>query len=280
MRLKFTLLALCLFLSSCSVKLSYQFLDEALGWQLGRYVDLNSQQNKQAKAFIDEFHSWHRQTQLPLYADYLEQLKHGLNDQQVTAAYLHKESDVMQDMLDASMLRLLPGLTDVAMGLSDEQVNEVVEKLTKERKEYKEDYVDDSPEDISKRRLRDLKRYFEPFFGRFSKEQKQLFADWEAELEPYESYMLVQQLNWQKAFLQAMSLRSDRDALQASLKQLMLYRTDNWDAELQRRLDYNQEMTFEMLAKLFNSRSEKQRQRLARKFDQYAKDLRELAADK
>ncbi|WP_370979761.1 DUF6279 family lipoprotein [Agaribacterium sp. ZY112] len=271
--------SLSLSLTSCSVKMSYQFLDEALGWQLGRYVDLDRDQNKLAKQFIDDFHLWHRHTQLPLYADYLDQLKVGLNDQVVTAKYLHDESNVMQDLLDQSMMKLLPEITEIANSLNDKQVEEVVERLTKERKEYKEDYIDASRSELKKRRLRDMKRYFDPFFGRFTKTQKKLFDDWEAQLEPYEELMPVQQLNWQKDFLHAMTFRGQPEKLQAELKQLMLYRTDNWDSELQRRLDYNQDITFEMLAKLFNSRNEKQKARLAKKFDQYAEDLRELAKD-
>lgn len=265
-------------LTSCTVKLSYGFLDNLMSWKLGQYVKLDAEQKKFAKTAIDDFHRWHRETQLCSYATYLESLRDGMLAGPVTAEYLHIESNKLQDMIDVSMEKLLPDLTKLAATFSEQQIAQVVSELKKNREEYRDDYVDADSKHIQKERIKDITRYIGGFFGRFSDQQKQRLIEWEESLSPHEELMLKQQEQWQADFLTAMQYQDKPDELQARLRNLMLYRTDNWDKELQQRLDINQDLTFAMLADLFNSQSDKQKDKLRRKFDQYISDLNDLAS--
>ena len=276
LRLSFVVLLLSIS-AGCSIKITYHFLDNLIGWQLSQYVSFTQEQKREVQAMLKEFHSWHRRTQLTLYADYLEQLKNTLLNDKITGEYLHQESDNLQDMLDISVEQLLPGLTSIAVSLDDEQIAEIVTNLEKDRKEYQEDYIDDSDEKVQKRRIKDLTRYIGPFFGKFSDEQKQMLVDWEENLVPHERLMIKQQLHWEQDFLSAMDYQDQPEILSQKLLVLMLYRSDNWDQELQDIMDKNQIHTFAMLAKLFNSQSPKQKAKMKRKFDQYITDFRELA---
>ena len=264
-------------LNSCTIRLSYHLLDNIMMWELNQYASLKGQQKKDARQAIDDFHKWHRQTQLDDYADYLENLKSQMLAGPVSAKFLHKESDKLQNMLDVSADKILPSVTDVAATLSEDQIQQVLEKLKDDREEYRKDYIDADDEKIQKRRIRDLTRYIGGFFGRFTEEQKQRLIDWEDSLEPHEEFMIKQQIKWQAEFIEAMTFQDQPTELQARLRNLILYRTDNWDTELQRRLDVNQTLTFVMLADLFNSQTAKQKQKMERKFDQYIDDLRALA---
>jgi len=251
-RFKLLVLALaCVFLmTGCTVRVAYGMLDTIMGWQLGQYVTLKGEEKKFMKHTFDEFHDWHRSTQLSLYIDYLKQLKQGMITKPITAEYLHAESDKLQDLLDSSVGYLVPGLTQVAMGLNNEQI----------------------------RRINDITRYIGGFFGSFTDEQKQALIKWETNLVPHEELMIKQQEIWQQEFLNAMTFQDSQAELQTRIQALMLVRTDNWDPELQRVLDLNQRATFEMLAELFNSQTPKQRKKLERKFDQYINDFTILAA--
>lgn len=270
------ILGCMLLLNSCTIKISYRFLDNILGWQISQYVDLKGQQKKEASAALDAFHDWHRETQLPLYVNYLENLKVGMLTSRITATYLHEESNKLQDLLDLSMTQILPSVTSVAATLNEAQIQQVTEKLKKDREEYRRDYIEAPDKKIQKRRIRDLTRYIGGFFGKFNKEQKQRLIAWEESLSAHEELMIDQQKQWEVDFLTAMKFQSDKVELQQRLRNLMLYRTDNWEPELQRRLDRNQSQTFEMLAELFNSQSEKQRQKMEKKFDSYIGDLNDL----
>lgn len=272
-----TLLGLLLCLSACTVKLSYKFLDNLLSWQINQYVSLNSEQKKITDSAIDAFHDWHRHTQLTLYADYLEALRDDLLSGPTTADYLHKKSNALQDLLDQSMDELMPTITSVASTLDEEQIQEVLTRMRKDQEEYRDDYIDDDDKRIQKRRIRNITRYLGGFFGKFTDEQKQRLNDWESNLEPYETLMLAQQEQWEHDFVDAMNFQDQPDKLQSKLRALMLYRTDNWNPELQKQLDINQENTFIMIADLFNSQSDKQKQKMERKFNHYIDDLRDLA---
>jgi len=280
LRLKqaFLLFACLILLSGCTVRVAYGMLDTLLNWQLGKYVSLKGNQKKVAKNTFEAFHTWHRATQLTLYAEYLKNLKTGMLAGNITGDFLHKESDKLQDLLDESVAYLVPGLTQIASSLSDEQIEEVVENLVNERDEYREDYIDDDDVKIQKRRINDLTRYVGGFFGAFTEEQEALLKNWESNLVPHEQLMMTQQIIWQNEFIDAMNYQDDLAELQKRIHALMLVRTDNWDPELQRVLDINQRATFDMLATLFNSQTPKQRKKLEKKFDQYINDLTILAA--
>ncbi len=274
------ILALVVMLGSCSIKVTYSFLDNLMNWQIGRYVTLKGEQKDLASATFKDFHRWHRETQLTLYADYLESIKLTLLEGDVSADYLHEESNKLQLLIDKSVEQLLPGLTDIASSLTDAQIDEVRKNLKKERDEYKRDYVDDEDEKIQKRRIRDVTRYMGQFFGRFSESQKKRMLDWETNLHPYEELMLAQQEEWETGFVDAMQYRDNKPELQNRLHKLMFYRTDDWDTELQAQLDINQQATFIMLADLFNSQTPKQKKKMRNKFDQYIRDFRSLAGQK
>ncbi len=272
------LILICLtLLNGCTVRIAYAVLDNILGWQLGQYVSLKGEQKALSKKTFKRFHSWHRQTQLPLYIDYLKTLKQGMIGGNISGQYLHAESDKLQELMDLSIAKLAPGLTEIAQSLNEEQIQEIVKALDEEREEYRKDYIEDSDEKVQKRRIRDITRYIGGFFGSFTEDQKQTLKNWEESLTPHEELMLDQQLTWQADFLHAMSLRTNASLLEEKIHSLMLFRTDNWNPELQKVLDVNQDLTFSMLAKLFNSQTPKQKKKLEKKFDQYINDLSILA---
>ncbi len=268
-----------LVLNSCTIKISYRFLDNLIGWQISQYVDLKGAQKKAANEAIDEFHKWHRQTQLRPYADYMQALKAGMMAGPIAPDYLHVESNKIQDFLDISVQEFLPIATEIAASLSEDQIQEVLDNMEREKEEYQEDYIDAKPRSVQKRRIKDITRYIGGFFGGFTEQQKQRLIDWEESLVPYETFMLAQQTQWQNDFREAMNFQDDPVELEKRLLKLMLYRTDNWDSELQARLDTNQELTFDMLADLFNNQTEKQQKKMERKFDQYIDDLKDLSKE-
>lgn len=265
-------------IAGCSVKIGYGFLDTYIVWKIEQYISLDDSQEKHIKKAVDDFHAWHQSTQLTLYANYLETLKFGLQNPPVSGQFLHDESDKLQVLLDHSFEYLLPDLAQLASTLTQTQLQELHKNLEKERKDYRKKNIDVSAAKLKKRRIKDVTRYLNPFFGRYTDEQNTLLSDWEAALIPFEHLMPEQQRQLEKYFIETMEFQKNPDTLIPRLRGLAFYRTDNWNKELKTKLDLNQEATFVMLAKLFNSQTPKQQLKLERKFDSTIKDLRELAA--
>jgi len=280
--LRYTAFALlCLFmLSSCTTKLAYNFLDWATLWYIERYVSLDREQKAFAKEYLDEFHDWHRHTQLTRYADYLEGLKVRLNSGELSAEMVHSETDTVQVFVDDALAQLSPLFVELTATMSDKQVEELLDSIAEDRDEYRKDFVEVSEEQLHKKRIRELKSHLSLVLSGYTGAQKDAFMAWSKSLTPFEELALRQQEIWGQDLSQALEKRQDRKQLETTLRRLLFVHSDEWDPELERKIDVNQGLTYAMLAELFNTLEDNQRAKMNRKIDGFIKDFRELAAAK
>ncbi len=275
---KLLLLILCLFvLSGCSTKIAYNFLGFVIKWYIGSYVSLDRSQKDFVNSKVEDFHRWHRHTELPRYADYIETLISRLQDGEISGQWVHGETDNVQLMLDTSVNYLKPTIIDLIASFSDQQVEEFMRNLEKKRKKYYRKYVDITQAKRRKKRQHELQDYIGPFFGRLSPQQELWVQEWLDNLQPYEGLTYEQQSLWAAKLQAAFALRSDRALLAAKLDELIFYRTDDWDPELQAILDHNQTISYQLIAQLVNSLSTKQRKKMFAKLRNYQRDFMELA---
>lgn len=274
---RLTLISLLLLLAGCTTKIAYHYLDFAMVWTIEKYVGLTSPQKTQLEDDLEAFHIWHRTTQLPLYADYLDGLKARLNQGTVTPTQMHAEVDQLQVYLDGSLAKLMPSIVTLAASLSDEQVDELLDSIAKDREKYRKEYVDVSEEALHKARVDELKSHLNLAIRRFTSEQKDSMFVWSQDLVPYESMTLRQQEIWGEELAEVLAQRADRAALDKGLRKLFFVHTDHWDPKLEAIVDQNQTKTYHFLANLLNSLSAKQQQRLNDRLDRYSEDFREMA---
>jgi len=275
-RLTLTLTCLLL-LNGCATKLAYNFLDWATLWYIESYVSLDAKQKQHAKDFLDEFHHWHRTTQLPRYALYMEGLQLRLSTGTLTGQQMHDETDQLQVLLETSLNHLTPLFVTLAASFSDKQVDELLASLAKERRKYQKQFVDVNEAKLHKARIEELKDHLQLAISSFNAEQQTLMQNWSHSLLPFESLTLKQQELWATELQQAMENRQDRAQLDKTLRKLLFVHTDHWDEELERRMDVNQEITYKVLAQLINSLTPKQRKKMNNKILGYVADFRELA---
>lgn len=271
-------ISILLMVSSCSsTRLGYGFLDTYILWKIDGYVSLTQEQKKFTKAGINDFHTWHRKEQMPLYAAYMEQLKPKLNNTNLSGKIIHKETDELQKLLDESINYLMPTLVELAFSLSDDQIIELDRNLEKKRKKYTKQYVSVEKNKLYKKRIDDLCKYMDPFFGRYTSQQKEWLDIWAQQLINYEERMVAQQENWSANLLSALKNRTTKPVLHAQLKEIVLYRTDNWEPELNAILDKNQAQTYDLVATLVKSQTTKQRDKMNKKLDKYVSDFQHLS---
>lgn len=270
---------LLLGLSACTTKMAYNFLDWAIEWKVQRLVKLHGEQKLMTKRAIKDFHQWHRATQLPQYAEYLQQLQKRLNAGPWTGEEIHAETDKIQLLVDLSVERALPDAAEVLATLSDAQVKELLASVAEERDEYKEDYVDISERKRQKKYYKEFLKHAQDWLGPLSSAQKKQIEKWSESLQPFETLNLQQQKIWEDTLAEILVKRADKNALLEELKGLMFHRTDNWQPELEQILDYNQKISYELVAELLNGMSEQQRKHLNKKISEYVKLLGELTTE-
>lgn len=270
-----------LLLTACSsTKMAYEFLDWVAMWKVDRMVELNSQQRKRTEAEIHTLHDWHRATQLPRYADYLEGLRQRLlaamATGSVTGEQIHAETDEVQLMLDDVLEQLLPAATEIVASLSDEQVSGLLGRLAEERQEYIDEYVKPDSEERRQKNEDEFKDNLKRFIGRLNSQQEQWIDDWSRKLVPYAELSARQQILWQEHLGKYLTLRDNKALLQQGLRELMLYRTDNWAPEAEKAMDINQTLTYDLLARILNNLTDEQQKRLDKSLRGYITDFREL----
>lgn len=268
----------CTLFSGCSSKMAYNFLDWYLMWKVERYAQLDGEQKEKAEAAFDDFHEWHRTTQLPRYVEYMRGLKQRLAEP-VTADSLHAETDEIQLMMDDALAYLMPTAVNIISSFTDEQAQQMQEKLAKDRKDYSKKYLSGDMDKVVEARKNELKDKIGPFFGRFTDQQQTWVESWARDMEYYEPLMLTQQEDWARTLEQVLSKRHDKEFLDASLRKLMFYRSDDWHPELEKMIDVNQALSLEMMANFVNHLAPRQREKLNKKLDKYIEVFEELAAE-
>ena len=280
------ILSLCLLvLSGCttnSTKFAYKFLGIYIRWEVKKYVTLDDHQKVYLKKATREFHDWHRRTQLEVYASYIDAFIALLESGPITAETLHNESDKVQVFLVDAMEKLLPTITELASGLSDEQTEEVLKELAKERKKFNKKFIKAKRTKVLKRHqdslLDNLKRFF--VFSEFTPQQQQLVDDWATKLVPYEPYSLEQQEFAAQVLQKAFEMRDNKPAFEKTLRALLAPSNDNWNENYREATDINQTLSFQLIADLLNSQTDKQRKKTLKKLNKFKKDFLDLASSK
>lgn len=267
------------FLSACSNKMAYNFLGFITDWYIGKYVSLDREQKNYVDETMREFHRWHRETQLPLYANYIQSVLDRLEKEPIDGNWIHRETDKVQLLLDNSFYYLKPHIVQLMSTFSDEQAEELLKNLAKKREKYKRKNIDISAEKLHKQRIEEVIDSIDPYFGRLTQEQKARINQWAEQIKPYEALTLTQQKTWALEVEQALDVRHDKLQLAKELETVMFYRTDDWDPKLEEILDHNQEVSYALIADLINSQNEKQREKLRDKLEGYRNDCKELAAE-
>lgn len=271
------LIGLIILASGCTVKMAYGLLDWLILWKVEQFVDLEGNQEDKAKAALDDFHVWHRKTQLPQYIEYLTDFKKRINSSTAfTSNKVHDETDKLQILLDQSLNQLKPQIKTTIASLNDEQCAELLKNIAKENEKYEKKYVNISERKQLKKRIDELEDNLKPWLGHFTDEQNQWISDWARQLKPYEALTARQQRQWHAQLEKMLEERTNSPALTRQLDELMFYRTDNWEQDIQESYDFNQTLTYELIARIFNNLSQKQREKFNKKLDAYIEDFEEL----
>lgn len=264
--------------SACSNKLAYRYLDWGLMWQLEKYIDLNKSQKAISKSEFDKFHAWHKRTQLPLYANYLETLKPILAQPGITGKKLHDETDKLQLLLKDSIDYFLPFMTALAASMNEKQVDEFLIKFDKRTKTFKKKYVDISKRKQVKKRAKDLIKETQRLTGKLSSKQKKWIYEWAATAQNFEPLLLDQRKIWRENYKTLLRNRSDMQATQKELAKLMRLSNDDWLPEIKRMTDINQTQVYELVAKILNDLSPDQRKHMIKNVDKYIALCRDIHA--
>jgi hypothetical protein len=160
---------------SCSlVKTAYNNAPEAMHWWLDDYFDFTESQNEKLKPALHTLHDWHRQTQLPLYVEMLQNIQSHLSKDEIESSTVCETMKSMQDIMQNIQLETSSTIVEIAPMLSDKQLSHFQKMLQKRTLKWKSEWLQETQEEQIEARLEKTIDYAERVYGNLNESQKNM----------------------------------------------------------------------------------------------------------
>lgn len=270
-------------LSACStVRLAYNNLPEVSYWWLDTYLDFDGSQTPKVRDELAQLLSWHRRNELPRIAGLLQEAQALAPRDDATAAQACRMADQIRERLLAVAERAEPAGTELALSLTEAQLQQLERKYAKNNGDYRKDWLERSAADVQEKRYDRFLDRLEDFYGRLNPEQSDLLrrqvaqsvfdprlADAERRQRQQEALQLLRGFNAARP-----SAAEARAAIHAYVMRIAEPPPGPWR-------DHQQALLQEgcrNLAALHNTTSASQREQAVRRLQAYQDDLRQLVA--
>ncbi|WP_413663101.1 DUF6279 family lipoprotein [Microbulbifer sp. CNSA002] len=270
------LLVVASLLSSCSsIQFAYNNIDYWIRWKLRDYVDLNSQQELEFQGALNSFFHWHRQTQLPKYADFLSQLADKVDQGQLENPQLAPVEKEVYHFIESASNNAFNLMLPIVAQLTPQQIDRLQHNLAKKQQKTLEKWQR-SPWKIQRHRDRQIRRESRRWLGSLTEQQKQLIAAWVKQVEYNPVLRNEQHMIWQQHAIEL--LRQKPDGYQQQLRGLLENPDQLWSDEYRKAQEQRKTQARELGEQILSSTSPTQRRHLSKTLRDYAQDFRSLAS--
>ena len=266
-------------LAGCSaVRLAYDQAPELAYWELDDYADFNGAQSLQLKADLTRLQDWHRKTQLPAYAQTLQQLQQQLPGD-ITAQQVCGVVTEARTYLKTALDQAEPAASALAATLQPAQLAVMAGKFDKSNVQWRRDYLDAAPQKVRTKRLEQATDRAEMLYGRLNDAQQQTLkaAMTASAFDAAAAY--AERLRRQQDTLQTLRVASAAPAAPRPAMQALLERLQRSPNAAYRR--YQDALTQEgcsTVAALHQRATTAQRQKAVLALQNYEQSFRALAA--
>lgn len=272
--LTFLVVFVLFFMSACSMRVMYNYLDWIIPYYMDDYLTLTDKQEEFFDHATIQFLEWHRTEELSRYENYIVGLKESLtaamSQQQVLQFFGNAEA------LWTSLLReSMPSLLGLSTQLNEKQLREIDDALRDDIKELQNKY--EKQNDIQRRELWREKMYdvVDDWLGSVTDDQAEIIRLWSETRKNTTDGWLVYRNNWRKEFIELLKRRHS-----ANFKEDMTIFLLNPQRLYQHayRLDVSENRSHfaQVIADLSTTFIPQQRQHLQHELDRIIRDLKEL----
>lgn len=272
-------LAMLVLSGGCSIKMMYNNADRIARWAANDYLRMDDAQEAYFVAEVKSIHYWHRTSELPLYADYLESLPkridNGVDEQEVQDIF-----DTFYSWWEVLEARAMPMVTELLLSLSDEQVERLPARLKKDNDEFSEDERDRPLAEVQEEWAETYADTMSRFSGRLTKVQKDYLAAQSVRYVPQFGLWADYRRRWQQDLLTLLiEKRHDPDRFAPEFAALVDQRKSYYGEELTAVFDSNERLAREVTVWLLNNLTSDQREKFYTRVTELASTFRELSAD-
>ncbi|MED5235309.1 MAG: DUF6279 family lipoprotein [Pseudomonadota bacterium] len=260
-----------IFLTSCSSKLAYNNLDWWVYWYMDDYIELKDEQEEQFDAHLQNWLSWHKKSELTRYKAQLEDIKKQIQNDTLNSSIVYNNLELARSHWERVRDEVSPELAAIAKTLDDEQVVTLfaaLEKDNKEEEEERQEALEKSEAERLKDRIERIQETISERIGDLSKEQKQIVSTYAQQFISTGDAWIKYRRNIQNAARKLFVSRKQNERFEQELVSLM-QNPDNYKSDVYKQSSaHNMTVTATLLAEIFSTLSEKQRQTLIENVDE------------
>lgn len=276
-------LALAGLLQACStLKIFYNQAPGLAYWYLDGHVDFLDTQSLRVKDDLASLQTWHRQTQLPGYIDTLQRLQQQL-PQDITAQTACAVFTGLRGKLAAVSERAEPAIAAVVATLSARQLAQLERRFAKGNADYRDEFMQGTPQDRQDKRLDQLRSRAERLYGRLGEPQQAVLSQRTAQSRFDASAFYADKLRRQQDVLQTLrpliAGQAGPDTTRAALRGLFERAFNPTDPALRQKQNALNEENCVTFAALHNSTTAAQRSQAVQTLKRYEQDFRLLSAE-
>ncbi len=273
-----TIVLLCSSLTACTTRLTYNFLDWWLEWQIRDYVSLDEPQKQSLRGTLDQFHLWHREQELQHYLAFGQKLVRRLDQGPLTLEDMEVLNRELAQFWDTILAQLLPEAVNLASTLSDSQVTQLLAEVQKKNLKFFKKYVDHPEEKILRNRQRLLSKNLKPFLGKLNSAQEARLQQWQREYSNSLPLAYAERLRWHAMLEGTLATRHKLELSRKKMAALLTYSVELWDPEYRTMARANRQATLNMLVDINNLANAKQIKQRRRHIEKYLQDFSSLVA--
>jgi hypothetical protein len=274
---RWLVLFLCLFVVGCSAtRLVYNQLDWVIVWSLNGFFDLNDEQETQLRDSVARNLEWHRRTQLPRYAEFLRELDREFAGN-VSVETLARRYDETIVFWDEFILHAIPDISVFFLSLDQTQIDDFLENLEDHNSELWDEYAGETAESRIRRRERAAIKNTRRVIGRLDAEQEDLIRVYMSQMHDLAAEWMEGRRAWQAEFHDLIMVRPPEPEFSRRLELFMIEPNRGDQIEYRRKVEENRQTVFEMCVALIEQMNDKQRARLSKRLNGFAKDFEILS---
>ncbi|MGW8195768.1 MAG: DUF6279 family lipoprotein [Desulforhopalus sp.] len=272
--LLFFAVSIASFMSACSMRIVYSYLDWIIPFYIDDYVTLTEKQKEFFDHATGQFLEWHRREELPRYEQFVVLLQDmvatPVDRQQILFIF-----DEVEAFWAASLAEAMPALLTLAATFNDKQLEEINSALQRDIKELRNKYGNKS--DREQRDIWRKKTYdkADEWLGRVTAEQARIFELWSKKMINITDDWLAFRDSWRQNFLGLLTKRHRlgfKDEMAGFLLHPRTIYTDSYRQDVLQ----NRRHHAELLADLSTTLTAGQRQNLHEELDEIIDDLRAM----
>ena len=273
---------LLVLLTGCSaVRLTYGQGALLAYWWMDRYLDFTSEQAPLVRGALADWFAWHRQTQLPEYADWLRELQPIARDN-VTPETVCQVAQAAQRRIESAYEHAVPLMAPLVRTLTPAQLDHLAQRYARNNKEAERDFLQPDPQDRAEASLKRTVERAEMVYGSLDEPQRELVAAGLA-TSPFDPQRWLterraRQQDILRTLRQLHDTQADTAAVQAALRSFALNAARSPRADYRAYREQLELANCALAARLHNALRPAQRQHAVEKLKGWEADLRALAA--